>query len=64
MALTPIHAANSTYAMANRSVKICAGDNPSINSTFVLTKVVPQITTVMKASRWQNSRLLVIIMII
>ena len=50
--------------MQNLSVKICAGDNPFSISTFVDTKVVPHIATVVKATMWQNKVLLVVMCII
>ena len=50
--------------MQNLRVKICAGDNPFSISTFVDTKVVPHIATVVKATMWQNKVLLVVMCII
>ena len=38
--------------MIKRSVKICAGDSPAKSSIFVETKVLPQMATTTKATRW------------
>lgn len=41
--------------MMKRSVNICAGDSPLIISSLVQTNVVPQMATVVNATRSNNN---------
>ena len=43
--------------MQKRRVKMCAGESSLSISTFVETKVVPHIATVMNATRWYSKLL-------
>ena len=40
--------------MRKRSVKICAGDKPLRSNIFVKTKVLPQMATTIKATKWYS----------